>query len=112
MLPDDVQVVLQETQRGTGHAVAIAAECLPAHCDEVLIVYGDMPLLTPATLAALREQHRQSSARLTLLAADLPDPQGYGRAVRDQPGKPLAIADRKWPPAEQATISQVNTGPY
>ncbi|MGH2410780.1 MAG: bifunctional UDP-N-acetylglucosamine diphosphorylase/glucosamine-1-phosphate N-acetyltransferase GlmU, partial [Chloroflexota bacterium] len=112
ILPADAATVLQEEQRGTGHAVQVAVSALPEDCDEVLVLYGDVPLLAAQTLEALRRHHRRSGANLTLLSAEVDDPGGYGRVVRDATGLPRAIVEQKWVSAEQTAIREINTGLY
>ena len=112
MLPADVVTVLQEEQRGTGHAVQTALGSLPETSDEVFILYGDMPLLTTQTLADLRAHHRRSGARLTLLSAEVAEPDGYGRIIRDAAGEPREIIEQKWLTPPQREIREINTGLY
>src|ERR1700754_415087 len=75
-----VLVAQQAEQLGTGHAVQCALDALPdGLAGPVLVTYGDVPLLEPATLAALVAEHAGTDAPLTLLTTDLADPTGYGR---------------------------------
>ncbi|MDQ2832312.1 MAG: bifunctional UDP-N-acetylglucosamine diphosphorylase/glucosamine-1-phosphate N-acetyltransferase GlmU [Acidobacteriota bacterium] len=96
-----VQFVLQAEQRGTGHAIqvlkasfALSGAPLPEH---LLILSGDVPLIRPETLAALRETHLRERAAMTILTALPPDPTGYGRVIRTNPAAPevLAIVEQK-----------------
>ena len=112
LLPHHTQVVLQEQQLGTGHAVATAIAAAPAECLEVLVLYGDMPLVLPETLSALQAAHRQRAAVLTVLSASVERPVGYGRIVRDPQGRPQAIVEEKELQAEQRSIREINTGIY
>lgn len=112
MLPTDTLTVIQEEQRGTGHAVQTAMGALPEHCDEVFILYGDMPLLTVHTLSELRQYHRRNGAKLTLLSTEVAVPEGYGRIIRDAGGAPQAIVEEKWLSAAQREIREINTGLY
>lgn len=112
MLPEGAATVIQAEQRGTGHAVRVALEALAADCEEVIILYGDMPLLTTDTLATLRRHHRETGARLTLLSAEMADPTGYGRVVRDDAGAPQAVVEQKWLAPGQEAIREINTGLY
>ncbi|HEY8286808.1 MAG TPA: bifunctional UDP-N-acetylglucosamine diphosphorylase/glucosamine-1-phosphate N-acetyltransferase GlmU [Chloroflexota bacterium] len=112
MLPTDAATILQEEQRGTGHAVQVAISAIPADCDEVLVLYGDVPLLATQTLEALRRYHRSNGANLTVLSAEVDDPTGYGRVVRDTDGLPRAIVEQKLTSAEQTAIKEINTGLY
>src|SRR5262249_20137021 len=79
---------------------------------DVLLLYGDVPLVTTATLARLRDTHRDAAADLTLLTMRLADPTGYGRIVRDPAGVVCGIVEeRDATPAERA-ITECNPGLY
>jgi bifunctional UDP-N-acetylglucosamine pyrophosphorylase/glucosamine-1-phosphate N-acetyltransferase len=112
LLPEDVLIVLQEEPHGTGHALQCALHALPADCEEVLVLYGDMPLIAPATLEGLRAAHRARGALLTLLSCEVAAPFGYGRVVRDAAGVPLAVVEEKELSEPQRTITEINTGVY
>jgi bifunctional UDP-N-acetylglucosamine pyrophosphorylase/glucosamine-1-phosphate N-acetyltransferase len=103
----DVNWVLQAQQLGTGHAVA---QALPAIADKdtVLVLYGDVPLTTAATLTPLLV-HAQHGA-LGLLTAHLDNPQGYGRIVRDAQGAVARIVEQKDANETERRITEVNTG--
>jgi len=103
----DLTWVHQARQLGTGHAVAEAmAAVRPA--GTVLVLYGDVPLLTPGTLQDLLE--RRAEAPLALLTARVRDPHGYGRIVRDERGALRAIVEEKDANAAERAIDEVNTG--
>jgi bifunctional UDP-N-acetylglucosamine pyrophosphorylase/glucosamine-1-phosphate N-acetyltransferase len=97
----------QKEQRGTGHAVLQAVQWIRDD-SIVLILYGDVPLLTSETVARL--QALSSETALALLTVHLSQPAGYGRIVRDAQGKVLNIVEEKDASAEQKKISEVNTG--
>ena len=105
---DDQQDLLwaeQSQQLGTGHAVLQAMPQVPDTA-QVLVLYGDVPLMRAQTLAALLE----NGPRLAVLVAELDDPSGYGRIVRDAEGKVAAIVEQKDANDEQKRIRTVNTG--
>ncbi len=106
MSAGDVEWALQSPQLGTGHAVMQAAPMLD---DSVptLVLYGDVPLTTPATLARLRDA--AGADRLALLTVDLDDPSGYGRIVRDA-GRVARIVEHKDASEAERAIREVNTG--
>src|SRR5664279_864186 len=82
-LMPDILIVDQDDIPGTGRAVEVAVDSLPADFDgDVVVVSGDVPLLDSATLALLLAQHRAQSAAATVLSAILDDATGYGRVVR------------------------------
>ncbi len=104
--------VEQQERRGTGHAVLQARAACGEETDAVLVLPGDMPLLSETTLRRLVERHRESQAAATILSAELDDPTGYGRVVRDERGRPAAIVEhRDATPAERA-IREVGTSAY
>ena len=100
--------VEQQQQLGTGHAVQ---QALPGVPDEhtVLVLYGDVPLVSSATLKALAEV-AQSQSCLTLLTTRLADPAGYGRIMRDQHGAIQAIVEERDATEAQRAITEINTG--
>ncbi len=95
----------QSQQLGTGHAVQQAMPQVPDTA-QVLVLYGDVPLMGADTLSALLE----NGPRLAVLVAELDDPRGYGRIVRDAEGKVAAIVEQKDASDEQKRIRTVNTG--
>jgi bifunctional UDP-N-acetylglucosamine pyrophosphorylase / glucosamine-1-phosphate N-acetyltransferase len=103
---------IQDEQRGTGHAVQIALEALdsPSLDGTVLVTYGDVPLLTSETLAELLEDHRSSGQSVTVLSAELDDPNGYGRNVRDADGFVVAIREDRDADGDERAICEVNSG--
>jgi bifunctional UDP-N-acetylglucosamine pyrophosphorylase / glucosamine-1-phosphate N-acetyltransferase len=103
---------VQTEQRGTGHAVMQAAAALRGARGPWLIVNGDLPNLTPATLRALVGLHRRSKAALALVTTDLTDPAGYGRIVRDAKGRVARIVEHKDATAEERKIREINCGVY
>ncbi|MBL1275097.1 MAG: bifunctional UDP-N-acetylglucosamine diphosphorylase/glucosamine-1-phosphate N-acetyltransferase GlmU [Ectothiorhodospiraceae bacterium] len=102
----------QQTERlGTGHAVE---QALPAIPDDhlILLLYGDVPLITVATLKRLITVSVTEAGNdaLALLTAKLSDPTGYGRIVRDNDGNIQAIVEQKDATESQLTITEINTG--
>jgi bifunctional UDP-N-acetylglucosamine pyrophosphorylase/glucosamine-1-phosphate N-acetyltransferase len=102
---EDLHWALQDRQSGTGHAVQQAMPGVPDGA-RVLVLYGDVPLVMPATLQRLLD----APARLVVLAADLIDATGYGRIVRNPEGHVEAIVEQKDATEEQRRIHLVNTG--
>ena len=102
-----VSWVMQNQQLGTGHAVAQALPELPDDA-RVLVLYGDVPLTTAATLQGLVQNLDDNT--LGLLTVTLDNPQGYGRILRDDAGQVTAIVEQKDASAEQLAICEVNTG--
>ncbi len=104
---EGVALCLQEPQLGTGHAVLQAVPQLDADAI-VLVLYGDVPLVRPATLQPLLTAAR--SGALALLTVNLPDPHGYGRIVRDSRGEVLRIVEQRDATPDELAIHEVNTG--
>jgi bifunctional UDP-N-acetylglucosamine pyrophosphorylase/glucosamine-1-phosphate N-acetyltransferase len=103
----DAQWVEQKQQLGTGHAV-LQADSLLNNDDTVLILYGDVPLLSSESITALL-QH-VSAQSMALLTVNLNDPSGYGRIVRDRGGKVAKIVEHKDATDQERQIKEVNTG--
>lgn len=113
----DVRVAVQEQQNGTGSAAKIAVEALTAAGvaldGTVIVTYGDTPLLTAATLRTLAERHEAHGNGVTVLTAEVPDPTGYGRILRDAADDSVtAIVEHKDATDEQRRITEINSGVY
>lgn len=109
---DSITFTLQKEQLGTGHAVKIAGEQLQDFTGNVLILYGDTPLLTVETLQEFIEFHQEKKASASVLTARLPDPEGYGRVVRDDRGTIQSIIEEADLRPEEKDICEVNSGIY
>ena len=107
-----VQTVVQAEQRGTGHAVQVALAALPELHGEVLVTYGDVPMLTGETLAELVRAHRAAGRAVTVLTAQVDDPTGYGRVLRDDVGEVLGIVEHRDATTEQRAVDEINSGIY
>ncbi|HOU66128.1 MAG TPA: bifunctional UDP-N-acetylglucosamine diphosphorylase/glucosamine-1-phosphate N-acetyltransferase GlmU, partial [Thermomonas sp.] len=101
----DLHWAQQAQQLGTGHAVQQAMPGVPDDV-RVLVLYGDVPLITAHSLRRLMD----APGRLAVLAAELPDPTGYGRILRDPEGRVASIIEQKDADEEQRRIRLVNTG--
>lgn len=112
-LGDEFKYAVQSEQLGTGHAVMMAKEAI-GHCRHgiILVVCGDTPLLTGATLEQLIQLHGEREAAATVLTCEFSDPTGYGRIVRDQLDKVTAIVEEKDADQQQKAIKEINTGTY
>jgi bifunctional UDP-N-acetylglucosamine pyrophosphorylase/glucosamine-1-phosphate N-acetyltransferase len=110
----DAVLAVQETQEGTGHAVRVAVDALRDKVGTtdgtVVVMFGDTPLLEGETVAGLVADHAGSGRVLTILTADVDDPFGYGRIVRDDAGDVTAIVEQKDATPAQAAISEINSG--
>ncbi len=109
--PLGVRTVLQQPQRGTGHALVVARKAIGrAKC--AIVVPGDAPLIRTETLKNLMRAHLASQAAATILSAHLADPTGYGRILRKQDGKVAAIVEESALLEEQRAINEVNSSIY
>lgn len=102
-----ISMVEQAEQLGTGHAVQMALPELRANA-KVVILYGDVPLITSETISQMLCAVTDKS--IGLLTIQLPDPQGYGRIIRDAEGQIEAIVEQKDASPEQLEVNEVNTG--
>ncbi|NJA88514.1 UDP-N-acetylglucosamine diphosphorylase/glucosamine-1-phosphate N-acetyltransferase [Rhodocyclus tenuis] len=103
----DLVWALQEPQLGTGHAVQQALPALDASAAATLVLYGDVPLIKVETLSSLVAAAGDGMA---LLTAELADPTGYGRIVRDAHGTVQRIVEQKDADAREQAIREINTG--
>ncbi|PZG41536.1 bifunctional UDP-N-acetylglucosamine diphosphorylase/glucosamine-1-phosphate N-acetyltransferase GlmU [Spongiactinospora gelatinilytica] len=108
----DALAVVQAEQRGTGHAVRTALEEVGTIGGTVLVTYGDTPMLRRETMARLLAVHAEEGNAVTVLTAEVPDPTGYGRIVRDSDGAVLEIVEHKDATPEQRAIREMNSGVY
>src|ERR1700691_1855649 len=108
-----VHFVLQSEQRGTGHALMVARDALSGY-DHVIVLSGDAPQITPQTIAQLLNFHLDQQAAMTLIAADLQNPTGYGRVIRTSPGSAdvKAVIEEKSATPAQKKIREINAGFY
>ncbi len=113
-----LEFVEQTRPLGTGDAAAVALTAFPdGYADgpeegDLVVLPGDTPLLTPATLAPLVEEHRRSEAAATLLTARLADPSGYGRVLRAKDGRVARIIEQADASEEERLIDEVSTSIY
>jgi bifunctional UDP-N-acetylglucosamine pyrophosphorylase/glucosamine-1-phosphate N-acetyltransferase len=108
-----VQFVLQAEQRGTGHAIMCARDQVKGY-DNLLVLSGDVPLIRPETIAAVRDFHLAKKAAMTILTAVPDDPHGYGRVIRATAvsDKVKAIVEQKALSKSQMNAREINSGIY
>jgi bifunctional UDP-N-acetylglucosamine pyrophosphorylase/glucosamine-1-phosphate N-acetyltransferase len=109
---DHLTFVEQVEQLGTGHAVMVCRDHLAGRFDDTLIVCGDGPLIRPETIRTLVESHQESGAAATLATAELDDPAGYGRILRNGAGDLIGIVEQRDCTPEQLRIREVNPSYY
>ena len=111
-MEEKVAWVEQVEQLGTGHAVACAREPFASFPGDIVILYGDVPLLRPETIEELLDRHRSCGAAVTVLTVTLDDPTGYGRIIRDPDGEIARIVEHKDAGPGELTVREINTGIY
>jgi bifunctional UDP-N-acetylglucosamine pyrophosphorylase/glucosamine-1-phosphate N-acetyltransferase len=107
-----LEIVTQDQQLGTGHAVKCALPALEGFQGTVLITYADHPLFTTETLELFTTYHSFKKSTLTMISFKAPPPNGYGKVVRDEKGNILRITEAKDCNPDEALISEVNSGFY
>lgn len=107
-----LEFVEQTEQLGTGHAVQQLLPALKGYEGDLLVLNGDVPLLRPETLANLLDTHRREGNAVTLLAAHLPDPKGYGRIFCDGNNVVTQIVEDRDCTAAQKQNRRINAGVY
>jgi bifunctional UDP-N-acetylglucosamine pyrophosphorylase/glucosamine-1-phosphate N-acetyltransferase len=107
-----LQFAVQSPQLGTGHALLQTEPLFAGKKGIVLLLYADVPMLETGTLARLVESHRTTHAAATVLTAELDDPYGYGRIVRDENGRLARIVEERDASGEERAIKEINSGIY
>ena len=114
-LPEGVELAIQEQPLGTGDAVAAAAPLIEPGAT-VVVVNGDVPLITAEAIAALTDAHERAGAAATMATMELDDPGAYGRVVRDGDGSVVKVVEAKGGTGdatpEELAIREVNTGVF
>jgi bifunctional UDP-N-acetylglucosamine pyrophosphorylase/glucosamine-1-phosphate N-acetyltransferase len=109
---DDVAFALQKEQLGTGHAVLATYPALQNFHGTVLILSGDVPLLSERTTGGFLKSHQERQAALSVLTVELENPRGYGRIFRNADGSISRITEDKDLPPGEEKIQEINTGIY
>ena len=108
-----VSYALQQPQLGTGHAVMQAEPLLKDFDGEIIILSGDAPLFKTSTLKELLSFHRSRKAVATVLTAEMEDPTGYGRVIRNSGGEEvLRIVEQKDASQQEKAVTEINSGVY
>ncbi len=112
VVSSSVEFVEQKQQLGTGDAVNACQECLAGFKGIVVVLCGDTPVLSPATISGLIEHHRRHDYKCTVLTAKMDDPASYGRIVRDDKGDLESIVEYKDASQDIRKIDEINSGIY
>ncbi len=108
----DFEFAYQHEQLGTGHAVTCGLPFLPDYVNDVLILSGDVPLLTSETVIRLIRDHKSAKRDLTLLAVNIDNPEGYGRVFYDENMNVTKIVEEADATIDQKRVKTVNSGIY
>ncbi len=108
----DLRFVVQTERRGTADALRRCEETLSGFAGDLLVLCGDVPLLTTDTIRRFMEEHRQRQAAVSVLTACLDNPSGYGRIVRDAAGNFLRIVEEADTTPPERHIGEINSGIY
>lgn len=110
--PSGVKFVRQQPPQGTGHALECCRSVIGQATGLLMVLYGDTPLLSSATLERLRDAQASGSSAATLITTTLEDPTGYGRVIVNEHGNVEAIVEQKDCDAAQRSIRTINSGIY
>jgi UDP-N-acetylglucosamine diphosphorylase/glucosamine-1-phosphate N-acetyltransferase len=108
----EAKIAIQEEQLGTGHAVQQAEQELDGFSGDLLILSGDVPLLTHETASRLIAHHRECKEAATVLTVHMSNPTGYGRILRNENGRLQAIVEERDATPEERKIEEINSGIY
>ncbi|MDD4168991.1 MAG: bifunctional UDP-N-acetylglucosamine diphosphorylase/glucosamine-1-phosphate N-acetyltransferase GlmU [Desulfotomaculaceae bacterium] len=106
------ELVIQAEQLGTAHALSQAGPCFKDFSGSLLVLCGDTPLIEAETLVELVERHRNTGVAATVLTAEVADPAGYGRVIRDGQGQISKIVEQKDASPAEILVREVNSGIY
>jgi len=108
----EVTFIDQTEQLGTGHAVLAARDHFSRYSGDVLVMPGDVPLISTSTLDAFVRFHREGEFRTSVLTAEVDDPRGYGRIVQNSNGELDSIVEHRDASPEVLKIREINSGVY
>lgn len=107
----NVKFAVQEKQLGTGHAVMQAGNFIEEDCD-ILVLYGDTPLITPETIGKLLDFHKAEENSISIISAIVENPAGYGHIIRNEKGEFLKNIEHKDADDKEKLVKEINTGIY
>ena len=112
LVEDRAEIVVQEEQRGTAHAVLSCSDALADFEGSLLVLSGDCPLITSETMKALIDMRESNDAAVVVLTMEMSDPTGYGRIIREADGSVARIVEQKDASPEEAVVTECNSGFY
>jgi len=107
---ENVEFVLQKEQKGTGHAL-MQAEDAVKESSQIVVLYGDMPLVSSESIKGMIRLHQEQNAVATVMTAKVQDPTGYGRIIR-RGNKVIDIREHRDASPEERMINEINAGFY
>lgn len=107
-----ISIVEQRTQLGTAHAIMQTIPVLDGRLGDLLVLSGDVPMLSSRTLRDLVSHHAACGSSATMLTVELDDPTGYGRVLRGPDGALAGVVEQKDADEEQRRIREINAGVY
>jgi len=102
----------QKEQLGTAHALMSAEDLLGEFTGTVIVAAGDVPLISPDTFRQMADYHSQNQMECTVLSADMENPFGYGRIIRNDKGYVESIVEEKDASENEKLVTEINTGTY
>ncbi len=108
----DVEIAVQAKQLGTGHAIMQTESVLKDFAGDIVILSGDVPLLTVDSMQELINHHHRTNSAATILTADLSDPTSYGHIIRNNNGSVKRIVEHKDATEEERKLKEINSGIY
>ena len=112
LVEDRAEIVVQEEQRGTAHAVLSCSDALADFEGSLLVLSGDCPLITSGPMKALIDMRESNDAAVVVLTMEMSDPTGYGRIIREADGSVARIVEQKDASPEEAVVTECNSGFY
>lgn len=108
----NARFAIQEEQKGTGHAVHCALPEIDSSIEDIVILCGDVPLISSDTIKNLIDKHKKENAVVTVLAVNVENPKGYGRMITDESGSVLKIVEEADANDNEKSICLINSGIY
>lgn len=109
----NVEFIEQIEQKGTAHALMNCKKVFEENMEkDILVLYGDAPLIQPELLQTLIRSHQSSNNAVTLITAELDSPEGYGRIIRDEKGQIMKVIEERNASEKERKIKEINTGIY
>lgn len=108
----NARFAIQEEQKGTGHAVHCALPEIDSSIEDIVILCGDVPLISANTIKNLIDKHKKENAVVTVLAVNVENPKGYGRMITDESGSVIKIVEEADANDNEKSICLINSGIY